>query len=79
MYWLGASLALRSRAGLDAGGLPKVGQWEPYELLDRFGLDGMPSLKEAMECLRIEIVASGAAEISGTTNLLIVPGYPFQV
>lgn len=54
-----------------------LGQWESYELLDKIGVDNLPTTKEALTGL-LDAMPDDS-ELNLTTKLLIVPGYPFQL
>lgn len=78
IYWHGVRV-LRSSAPsslLKDGGDCFVDQWEPYEALDMSAC--LPPTSEALRAAADVADTAGLPGVSGTTKLLIVPGYPFQ-
>lgn len=55
----------------------EVDQWEPYERLDQFGPDSLPSAVEALDA--VGSWCENEDHVYGRTRLLIVPGYPFKM
>ncbi len=68
IYWHGVSIL----AGKGGDGM-EVDQWEPYG-----GSDRSPQPAEALAAVIDRIRSTGGDELSGTTRLLIAPGYEFR-
>ncbi len=75
-YWLGARL-LRDGQSDDVGVVERLDQWEPYELMDKLGVDGLPTPTEALNGVVNSMRDVESLNIA--TKLLIVPSYPFQM
>lgn len=69
IYWHG----LRHMEG-GADGTMAVEQWEPYA----HGVDALPSPAMVVRHLVEHMRATGRERLTGTTRLLIAPGYPFR-
>ncbi len=70
LYWLGVKLIV------DGDGLhPEISQWDPYE--ERFST-GIPR-QEALSALLDYLERKGMSEYSGSTQLMIVPGYSYRI
>ncbi len=69
LYWLGASLA----AGIPAGPVLAVAQWQPY--------DGLADIapEAALHALLHHLEVSGTDTLQASTRLLIAPGYRFRL
>lgn len=76
MYWFGVRLLMEE--GVEEGSVFHVGQWEPYERMDRLGVDALPPASEAIGAL-LDWHGGRDAPMFGTTRLLIVPQYPFKM
>lgn len=73
LYWLG----LRQLRGNQLGNPEAVviGQWEPYQEMSTT----LPAPADALGALVQWLDAERAEHLRGSTQLMIVPGYPFQV
>lgn len=69
LYWHGLGL-LRGGTGTEL----RIGQWEPYE-----APAPLPSPREALQALLAELDRRGEERLTGRTQLLIAPGYPYQL
>jgi len=69
LYWHGARI-LHGHAG----NMMEVEQWEPYAVSD-----GLPSAHDALQAVLDRLDERGEQALSGRTQLLIAPGYPFRL
>lgn len=76
MYWFGVRLLVEEGAG--ARGTIHVGQWEPYERMDELGEDALPTPHQAIQAV-LQWHRGRDAPMFGTTQLLVVPEYPFKM
>lgn len=71
LYWIGHQLS--RQVPLEAGGLFRVRQWEPYEQLGELRTeDALRLVLEHMEQYDLD-------QIRATTQLMIAPGYRFRI
>lgn len=68
LYWYGVKLLANENSNFD------IGQHEPYNAKAT-----LPSSREALEAVYRKMRALGASQISGTTGIMIKPGYQFKV
>jgi S-adenosylmethionine:tRNA ribosyltransferase-isomerase len=68
LYWHGVAI-MEGRAGAEMS----TGQWEPY---DRGALPGPTA---ALDAILEQMTSAGTSQCTGSTRLLIAPGYEFQV
>ncbi|GAB4313422.1 MAG: S-adenosylmethionine:tRNA ribosyltransferase-isomerase [Bacteroidales bacterium] len=71
LYWHGVQLIEHKSGGTSI----RIGQWTPYD----FDFSNLPDRKTASEAVLNDLQARGVDSISGTTQLIIVPGYPVQM
>lgn len=67
LYWFGVKLLANPK------GTFEIGQHDPYQPTKS------PSTQEALAAVRNKMIDSGIDQISGTTGILIKPGYEFKV
>lgn len=68
LYWMGCAI-------LDGKNEPfAIKQWDPYHA-DR----PLPSAHDALQTLATHLIENNLPEIQGDTQLLIMPGYPYQI
>lgn len=90
IYWHGEKLLRRNqnRVGGDGcdpqlepiqDGVCRIGQWDPYITLDNSIDGGLPEAHDAFMAVADDAEHRGHCSVTGTTRLLIVPGYPFKV
>ncbi len=71
LYWIGA----RIKNGEDPGGNPvSLNQWAPYEWQGQ-----LISPSTALKSLSSWMEKNNLEQLKGSTSLIIVPGYPFQL
>ena len=69
LFWHGVRL-VRGGTGTEL----RIGQWEPYD-----ALTPLPAPREALQALLAELDRRGEERLTGRTQLLIAPGYRFQL
>ncbi len=74
LYWHGVRLLHRERAVWDSPRL-SLGQWDAYQLQNA----AVPPADEALEAVLEWLSVHGLERVEGTTELIIVPGYQYQV
>ncbi len=72
LYWFGIKL-LKSKAKEQQPVC--ISQWEPYQ----YDLETLPSRKEVLKNLMQWMQNKNLENITGTTSLMIVPGYRYQI
>jgi len=70
LYWSGVKM-IDSKTEK----VPEVGQWDPYQYLNR----PLIHVKEAIERLLEFLIRNNMDEYSGETQLMIVPGYSYKI
>ncbi len=72
LYWFGLKL-LKNR---EKEQIPvNISQWEPYQ----YDFLNIPSRKEVLNNLKLWMQTNKLENITGTTSLMIVPGYKYQM
>ena len=69
LYWHGVKLLKNDNENLEMN----VRQWEPYQY------ENLPSTVEVLENLLLHLNKSGIKNLTGKTQLFIVPGYNFRI
>ncbi len=72
LYWLGVSL-LQKDADIKCP--VEIDQWEPYT----YNFNKLPSRKEVLTAIKQWMYINNLENVTGTTSLMIVPGYRFQM
>jgi S-adenosylmethionine:tRNA ribosyltransferase-isomerase len=73
LYWLGHQIISGDTSELQATGLFRIGQWDPYES------KGNIATIEALTAIYDYMKNNNLNEISGYTEIMIVPGYSFRI
>ncbi len=72
LYWFGVRLLRNSKKEQCP---VEVAQWEPY----KYDFDDLPSRKEVLKSIYQWMRQNDLENITGTTSLMIVPGYRYQM
>lgn len=70
LFWFGAKLKYNTDIAFH------IQQWDPYELMQKGSL---PSFEESMNYVLTYMENKEVEQLTGDTQLMIVPSYPFQV
>lgn len=81
LYWFGVRLCTAGSSSGEAqpqhADMLSVGQWEPYEQMDKLGTS-LPAPSDALSAV-LEWCGGPDGHVHGGTKLLIVPGYRFNM
>ena len=72
LYWYGLSLM---QSGEKEQCTVEISQWEPYQ----YDFENLPSRKEVLSYLKQWMQKNKLENITGTTSLMIIPGYRYQM
>ncbi|CAN8070364.1 unnamed protein product [Agarophyton chilense] len=72
LYWFGVRLIHQPEQN---NSHLAVGQWEPYEVVDKIGITRLPDPEEALGAV-LDWCGGSKGYVHGRTKLMIVPGYP---
>ncbi|MCS7176401.1 MAG: S-adenosylmethionine:tRNA ribosyltransferase-isomerase [Candidatus Kapabacteria bacterium] len=75
LYWHGVRLFVRRDSELWASPTLQLPQWEPYDLLR----GPLPPPADAFEAILEWMQHHGIGQLQGTTELMIMPGYRYQL